>query len=113
MDINEFISVDVDVEKLLKHLHRAQKGKRKNGEPYAYISLRIVPRKTKDFTGNSVSVTLGKTREELNNKVPTIYVGQGDAFKKEPQGYVKSYEAQESTTAVSSHPIDDNDDLPF
>ena len=51
----------------------------KNGKTYA--SFVIDQRKTADNYGNTHSVAINQTKEQRENKVPKVYVGNGKEYK--------------------------------
>ena len=77
---------------------------RKATNGHNYINLVIGERKEPDRDGNTLTVTLSKTKEEREANVPTVYVGSGKIYVQQQLAPVKQQAA----------PVQNNtDDLEF
>ena len=77
---------------------------RKASNGHNYINLVIGERKEPDRDGNTLTVTLSKTKEEREANVPTVYVGSGKIYG-QPQPQPQAAPVQEQPKQT--------EDLPF
>lgn len=100
------ITIDICLTDLPKEkIKRANNGK-------AYIQLILSERQSVGQYGETHALAVGKTREEREAKVPTIYVGSGKEYRPATQA---TPPPSQYAPPIQSAPAaaEDADDLPF
>lgn len=99
------ITIDICLTDLPKDkIKQANNGKK-------YIQLVLSERQNVGQYGETHTLAVGKTREEREAKVPTVYVGSGKEYRPAAQSATPSQYTPPSPSAPAA--AEDADDLPF
>ena len=79
----------------------------KNGK--SYLNILISDKKETDQFGNNISISIGKTKDERESGVDTIWIGSGKRWDDKP----KSEPTYNNNSQIREINNNDEDDLPF